>query len=68
MAQHHNVTPIRGRTCPICGAPASIEHRPFCSLRCKDVDLARWLGGHYRIATNEAPPERAPELRDEPDY
>ncbi|MDQ0324988.1 endogenous inhibitor of DNA gyrase (YacG/DUF329 family) [Rhodopseudomonas julia] len=35
--------------CPICGKPASAEDTPFCSSRCRDVDLNRWLGGAYRI-------------------
>jgi endogenous inhibitor of DNA gyrase (YacG/DUF329 family) len=61
MARRDNVTQLRGRACPICGARASIEHRPFCSVRCKDVDLSRWLGGRYRIPTEEAPAEPSPE-------
>lgn len=39
--------PVR---CPICGKPAEHATRPFCSRRCADVDLARWLGGSYVIA------------------
>jgi len=35
--------------CPICGKPATDKARPFCSDRCKDVDLNRWLSGHYAI-------------------
>ena len=35
--------------CPICGKPPVPEHRPFCSGRCADVDLSRWLGGAYAI-------------------
>ena len=35
--------------CPICGKPATLDSRPFCSPRCKDVDLHRWLGGRYAI-------------------
>jgi endogenous inhibitor of DNA gyrase (YacG/DUF329 family) len=42
----------RGR-CPICRAPAELAFRPFCSARCRDVDLARWLGGGYAIAGGE---------------
>jgi endogenous inhibitor of DNA gyrase (YacG/DUF329 family) len=26
-----------------------MAYRPFCSARCRDVDLARWLGGGYAI-------------------
>lgn len=35
--------------CSICGKPASERYRPFCSKRCADVDLARWLSGTYAI-------------------
>jgi endogenous inhibitor of DNA gyrase (YacG/DUF329 family) len=36
-------------TCPICGKPSVAEHRPFCSARCRQVDLGRWLKGDYVI-------------------
>jgi endogenous inhibitor of DNA gyrase (YacG/DUF329 family) len=36
-------------SCPICGKPATPEYRPFCSRRCADVDLGRWLTEGYRI-------------------
>lgn len=39
--------------CPICGKPADPAFRVFCSRRCADVDLARWLNGAYRVATDE---------------
>ena len=35
--------------CPICGKPASENIRPFCSQRCADVDLNRWLSGVYAV-------------------
>ena len=35
--------------CPICGKPATIATRPFCSPRCRDVDLNRWLSGTYIV-------------------
>lgn len=35
--------------CPICGKPASAAYRPFCSKRCADVDLQRWLSGGYAV-------------------
>lgn len=41
------------RTCPICGKDAAAQYRPFCSKRCADVDLSRWLGDGYRIPTEE---------------
>jgi endogenous inhibitor of DNA gyrase (YacG/DUF329 family) len=39
--------------CPICGKPTQAEHRPFCSARCTDVDLHRWLSGHYVVPAVE---------------
>lgn len=41
--------------CPICGRPVDKAYHPFCSKRCKNVDLQRWLGGHYRVPTDEEP-------------
>lgn len=35
--------------CPICGKPSVPQYRPFCSKRCADVDLAKWLRGDYVI-------------------
>lgn len=37
------------RPCPICGKPALVRFRPFCSARCADIDLGRWLKGSYVI-------------------
>jgi endogenous inhibitor of DNA gyrase (YacG/DUF329 family) len=37
------------KPCPICGKPASEASRPFCSERCRDVDLNRWLSDSYRV-------------------
>jgi uncharacterized protein len=44
------------KPCPICGKPSVEASRPFCSERCKDVDLNRWLSGTYAIPgrTDEA--------------
>jgi endogenous inhibitor of DNA gyrase (YacG/DUF329 family) len=42
------------RPCPICGKPPTPQNRPFCSARCAQVDLGRWLKGSYRIPTEEA--------------
>lgn len=36
-------------TCPICRKPTDAKYRPFCSRRCADVDLGRWLSGSYVI-------------------
>ncbi|RJL00955.1 DNA gyrase inhibitor YacG [Paracoccus siganidrum] len=35
--------------CPICNKPSAAAYRPFCSKRCADIDLARWLRGEYVI-------------------
>jgi endogenous inhibitor of DNA gyrase (YacG/DUF329 family) len=49
-------------TCPICGKVSDSEdkaawpHYPFCSDRCKLIDLGRWLREDYRIPT---PPEHS---------
>jgi endogenous inhibitor of DNA gyrase (YacG/DUF329 family) len=45
------------RPCPICGKPAVPRYRPFCSPRCAQIDLGRWLKGNYSIPTDEAPDE-----------
>ena len=37
------------KSCPICGKPRVPEFRPFCSRRCADVDLNRWLSGAYVV-------------------
>jgi len=57
--------PDRAPLCVICGIrPQSGTYRPFCSKRCADVDLHRWLGGVYAIPgkpdedEDEAPGER----------
>ena len=41
--------------CPNCGEPARDDWHPFCSKRCADVDLNRWLSGGYAIPTAERP-------------
>ena len=40
--------------CPECGDTTGQRYRPFCSKRCADVDLARWLRGDYAIAGGNA--------------
>lgn len=48
-------------SCPVCGKPTDAAYRPFCSRRCADVDLGRWLTESYRI-----PAEPADEGEDAP--
>jgi endogenous inhibitor of DNA gyrase (YacG/DUF329 family) len=47
----------RAKPCPICGRPAVTRFRPFCSKRCADVDLNRWLAGVYRVPAAESEDE-----------
>ena len=47
------VIPLKGRRCPVCRKPTVEAWRPFCSKRCADVDLGRWLGESYRIPSQE---------------
>jgi hypothetical protein len=42
-----------GKPCPICGKPMAEKYRPFCSARCADLDLHRWLTGAYAIPVTE---------------
>lgn len=49
------VRPKPSRPCPICGKVADRAYDPFCSRRCKEVDLGNWLGGRYAIPTAESP-------------
>ncbi len=42
-----------GKRCPECGKPANPATMPFCSPRCRDVDLNRWLSGRYVIPGRE---------------
>lgn len=44
------------KKCPICGKPPVEAFRPFCSKRCADVDLNRWLTGSYVIPARDDEP------------
>jgi uncharacterized protein len=57
--------PPPAKPCPICRKPAIPTFKPFCSKRCADVDLNRWLVGKYAVPTNETEEdEAAPPIRD----
>jgi endogenous inhibitor of DNA gyrase (YacG/DUF329 family) len=43
-----------GPRCPVCRKPSMPATRPFCSVRCADVDLGRWLTEQYRIPASPA--------------
>jgi endogenous inhibitor of DNA gyrase (YacG/DUF329 family) len=51
--------------CPICGKPAGPKAEnssaPFCSERCKLLDLGKWLGEQYRVPVAPREDERSPE-------
>jgi endogenous inhibitor of DNA gyrase (YacG/DUF329 family) len=47
-------------TCPICAKTTDPKYRPFCSKRCADVDLGKWLTGSYAIPSDD--PDDAEEL------
>jgi len=56
----------KGR-CPICGKDAAEKTRPFCSARCKAIDLNRWLSGHYVIPGSPADDDEAERPPSRPD-
>jgi hypothetical protein len=62
-----DVVPLRpARPCPICGNPSARDAYPFCSKRCANIDLNRWLSGSYAIpSTEEGPSSGAGEGDDE---
>lgn len=48
FSQPAKVYPLRpARPCPECGKPSTRESYPFCSQRCRAIDLNRWLSGNY---------------------
>jgi hypothetical protein len=52
------------KPCAFCGRPMQLRFKPFCSKRCADVDLNRWLTGKYAIPVEEG--RDRPEDADEP--
>ena len=57
--------PDNNKKCPECGKPRQHAYRPFCSERCRDLDLNKWFKGSYAIPVkddeydDQAPPERS---------
>lgn len=51
-------------SCPICAKDSDAKYRPFCSRRCADVDLGRWMNGSYAVPAEagEDPDEALEEL------
>ena len=61
--------PVRLRPkapCPICGRPSVQRYHPFCSVRCADADLGRWLSGRYAIPAAEPGEDDDTDPSDEP--
>jgi endogenous inhibitor of DNA gyrase (YacG/DUF329 family) len=53
--------------CPVCKRefdPATSNARPFCSERCRTIDLGRWLGESYGLPV--VPDPEADEVPEEP--
>ena len=40
-------------TCPICRRETEPKYRPFCSRRCADADLGRWMTGAYAVPSTD---------------
>lgn len=57
---------MKGNICPICEKslagtdPSEWPQWPFCSQRCKTIDLGRWLGGVYRVEAGPIDPDEEP--------
>lgn len=45
--------PKKAKGCPVCGKPVVESSKPFCSERCRSVDLGRWLSGSYVIPASD---------------
>ncbi|MEM9015181.1 MAG: DNA gyrase inhibitor YacG [Pseudomonadota bacterium] len=58
-ASNDNGPPKAHPDCPICTQKTAAEYAPFCSKRCADVDLHRWLSGGYAIAASDDDSEGA---------
>jgi endogenous inhibitor of DNA gyrase (YacG/DUF329 family) len=57
--------PQNRKACPICGKATEEKFKPFCSKRCADVDLHRWLSGSYAIPVTEDEEEDEPRQEDD---
>jgi uncharacterized protein len=64
MSEAKNLPKV-GKRCVICGKPVDEVLKPFCSKRCADVDLHRWLSGVYAVPGTADEEEDAPRHEDE---
>ncbi len=53
--------------CPICGTATDVAFKPFCSKRCADIDLNRWLTGVYAVPVTDDEDGTSPADGDEGD-
>ena len=53
-------------SCPICRKETVQAYRPFCSKRCADVDLARWMSGSYAVPSQREEDQDVSDAGDEP--
>ncbi len=58
--------------CPICddpmpGSPAEYPDFPFCCQRCRVIDLGRWLGEDYKVASHEPSEDRSSAVSEDED-
>jgi len=69
LAIFNNMRQSAVKICAICGKPQAEQFKPFCSRRCADVDLHRWLSGTYAIPAveDEDDESSSPAARNEPD-
>ena len=50
---HNRSMELKAPRCPLCGKPREPRYRPFCSPRCRDVDLGRWFDQSYSVPAVE---------------
>jgi endogenous inhibitor of DNA gyrase (YacG/DUF329 family) len=71
MTDRPTTPPLRAvriaANCPTCGKPGVTGYRPFCSKRCADIDLSRWLKGGYAIPGRPAGDEDEGEASKDPE-
>jgi hypothetical protein len=62
----NNITRDGKGNCPLCASPSVPDYAPFCSKRCADIDLHRWLSEGYAIPAAEDDSDGAPVDSEEP--
>lgn len=62
-----NTAKTAGSRCAVCDKPVDEKYKPFCSKRCADRDLGKWLNESYAIPAAE-PPEYLEDLEDEEEF